>query len=256
MERKICEQCGVEKTIDLFRKVTNQYTGIHPMSICKDCYNSNAEECKRRQEAEWKAREAKKRAEAEARKQAEQRRESRARELSSQGSQSEMNTIVNSQRGWIYARRKDEGYPEDTERSGKWMIFAQTSEVDRVWSIVKSAVEAGELGDAAKVWPMEGEKHEHVICMYTYDSDDKRDLLRILTVLRSRGIEHSVKYKEDRETHAGNYAGQAFIFNQERRQETNRSPVKWYAREGKIELLVPRHYTPFQPEWLEENEND
>ena len=52
-ERKLCEQCHGEKDIDLFRKVTNQYTGVHPMSICKECYNSNNEERKRRQEEEW-----------------------------------------------------------------------------------------------------------------------------------------------------------------------------------------------------------
>jgi hypothetical protein len=66
-ETKLCEQCHIEKDIRLFRKVTNQYTGVHPMSICKDCYNSNNEVRKRRQAEEWEARE-------EARKQAEQER--------------------------------------------------------------------------------------------------------------------------------------------------------------------------------------
>ena len=64
-EKKECEQCHIEKDIGLFHKVTNQYTGVHPMSICKDCYKSNNEEQKRRQAEEWEARE-------EARKQAEQ----------------------------------------------------------------------------------------------------------------------------------------------------------------------------------------
>lgn len=74
-EKKECEQCHAEKAIELFRKVTNQYTGVHPMSICKDCYKSNQEEWKRRQAAEWKAREAEReagRAREESRKQVEQ----------------------------------------------------------------------------------------------------------------------------------------------------------------------------------------
>lgn len=66
-ETKLCEQCHIEKDNGLFRKVTNQYTGVHPMGICKDCYNSHNEERKRRQAEEWEARE-------EARKLAEQER--------------------------------------------------------------------------------------------------------------------------------------------------------------------------------------
>ena len=54
-EKKECEQCHAEKELDLFRKVTNQYTGVHPMSICKDCYKSNQEARQRKQEEEWEA---------------------------------------------------------------------------------------------------------------------------------------------------------------------------------------------------------
>ena len=57
-EKKRCEQCHVEKELDLFCKVTNQYTGVHSMSICKDCYKSNTEERSRRQAEEWEARKA------------------------------------------------------------------------------------------------------------------------------------------------------------------------------------------------------
>jgi hypothetical protein len=56
VEEKECEQCHIKKGIGLFHRVTNQYTGVHPMSICKDCYKSNREETKRRQAEEWEAR--------------------------------------------------------------------------------------------------------------------------------------------------------------------------------------------------------
>ncbi len=58
MEKKHCEQCHAEKDIGLFRKVTNQYTGVHPMSICKECYKSNQQAQQQKQEEEWKARNA------------------------------------------------------------------------------------------------------------------------------------------------------------------------------------------------------
>ena len=61
LERKRCEQCHDEKDIGLFRKVTNQYTGVHPMSICKECYNGNNEALKRKQAEEWEARKTEKR---------------------------------------------------------------------------------------------------------------------------------------------------------------------------------------------------
>jgi hypothetical protein len=95
-KKQICEQCHEEKDIDQFRKVTNQYTGVHPMSICKDCYNRNNEDRKRKQEEELEARKARApvvyypvvdEAEREARAQAEQQRQVLARELSIQANQ-------------------------------------------------------------------------------------------------------------------------------------------------------------------------
>jgi len=57
-EKKVCAQCGVEKDIRQFRKVTNQYTGVHPMSICKECYKSNQEAQQRHQEEARETRQA------------------------------------------------------------------------------------------------------------------------------------------------------------------------------------------------------
>lgn len=89
MVTQICAQCNVEKDIDLFRKVTNQYTGVHPMSICKECYRANQEETRRRMEEARSARQATRHAgprpelvDREAIEQEKQRREARARDLS------------------------------------------------------------------------------------------------------------------------------------------------------------------------------
>lgn len=54
-EKKVCAQCGVEKDIGQFHKVTNQYTDVHPMSICKECYKSNQEAQRQKQAAEWES---------------------------------------------------------------------------------------------------------------------------------------------------------------------------------------------------------
>lgn len=162
-------------------------------------------------------------------------------------------SIVASQSGWIFAHRQHGDYPEGTEQDGKWMVFPRTEEVDTVWGAIEEAVSEGLLGDAAKVAPEPSQsKGTHVICIYTYDSDDKADLLRILTHLRGMSINHSAMYKENRETHAGNYAGVSLRWSRDKRTETTRSPIKWYAREDRIELLTPKNYTPFDPAWLDE----
>ena len=74
---------------------------------------------------------------------------------------------------WIWAERVDPyNYPEPTERSGKWMIYAHDNEVDRVWITIRDAVVGGLLGSSAKVATMKPSpiavKADHkVICIYT-----------------------------------------------------------------------------------------
>jgi hypothetical protein len=52
---QMCTQCGVEKALSAYRKVTNQYTGVHPMSICRDCYKANQEAHEVQAAATWEA---------------------------------------------------------------------------------------------------------------------------------------------------------------------------------------------------------
>lgn len=135
---------------------------------------------------------------------------------------------------WIWASRRDKSYPEDTDRCGKWMVMVYTSEVDQVWTVIRDAVEQNKLGSSAKVATMKPNEHASnpdvkVICIYTYDSDDRDDLLRVLTALREIGILHRAYYKEDNETLSGNYS-----FN------TKRAVSKYWADYGKIELRVPK----------------
>ena len=137
---------------------------------------------------------------------------------------------------YIKAQRADPyNYPQPTERSGKWMIYPHVSEVDQVWITIRNAVVGGLLGSSAKVAtmkpnPIEVHPDEKAICVYTYDSEDREDVLRILRSLREDlGILHKAMYKLDRDTRAGKYS-----FNSKR-------PVsKYWADYGEIALRVPK----------------
>ena len=114
---------------------------------------------------------------------------------------------------WVYARSKNKKkYSESTENCGKWMIFAYKGEqLDNIWENVKKATERGLLGDSSKVSTNKDNsnalnKNSGVICIYTYDSNDKKDLKRIAKELfKIEEIERLV-YKEDNATHDGKYA--------------------------------------------------
>lgn len=137
---------------------------------------------------------------------------------------------------WIHAKRSDPyDYPAPTERCGKWMIYAHLNEVDQVWSIIRDAVVAGLLGSSAKVATMKSNSNAvdpdtKVICIYTYDSEDQADVVRILTALREELlIAHKAFYKEDNATDAGRYS-----FN-------TRGPVsKYWANYGETQLRIPK----------------
>lgn len=112
---------------------------------------------------------------------------------------------------WIYAIRKKGGeYSKATPRSGKWLIFADPENVNDVWGKIKKAVEEGKLGDSAKVStakpnPLAGKSRAHVICVYTYDWMDAKDVKRIREELRKLGITHKIPYKADEDTLKGKY---------------------------------------------------
>jgi hypothetical protein len=75
------------------------------------------------------------------------------------------------------------------DREGKWLLFLPVDEIDQLWETIKVAVEAGRLGPAAKVSPKPSYKpDERVVCVYTWDCTDRRDVARVLVELRSLGF--------------------------------------------------------------------
>ncbi|MBI4369588.1 MAG: DUF1917 domain-containing protein [Elusimicrobia bacterium] len=111
---------------------------------------------------------------------------------------------------WIYTARRIGNYPEPTVRSGKWLIFVSRERIDAIWDRIRKATEEGRLGCSAKVAtakpnPNASDPARKVICVYSYDWEDKEDVMRIRAELRALGIVWKIPYKADADTDAGKY---------------------------------------------------
>lgn len=104
--------------------------------------------------------------------------------------------------GWVYVYRQEPGYPlSHPLRSGKWLVFLRNNRIDRHWQRIRDAVIAGDMGDCAKVSTTGSARNgRHVICVYTYDYEDKDDVMRIRAALRHCGILLPISYKRDLDT--------------------------------------------------------
>lgn len=110
---------------------------------------------------------------------------------------------------WIHAYRERGDYPESTPRSGKWLVFVNERDVDEVWDKIKKATEEGKLGSSAKVATAKpnplGTQGKRVICVYTYDYKDEKDVKRVREELRKLDITSKIPYKADKDTLSGKY---------------------------------------------------
>ena len=89
-------------------------------------------------------------------------------------------------------------------------MFVRNENVDEVWEKIKKATEEGKLGDSAKVAtakpnPNATNSDTKVICVYTYDWADERDVKRIREEIRNLGITNKIPYKADEATLSGKY---------------------------------------------------
>lgn len=112
---------------------------------------------------------------------------------------------------WIYAINGRSSYPVHTERCGKWLIFRDVSQIDECWKAIKDAIHRGDLGRLAKVstaLPNENARDPNVkvICVYTYDSDDVDDVMRVRRNLADLGFIDPLPYKTDISTLKGEYS--------------------------------------------------
>lgn len=72
--------------------------------------------------------------------------------------------------------------------AGKWMLFPSVDQVDSTWKKVVTAMDEGNLGDAAKVATDDGSGQARLICVYTRDFSDKEDVKRVLKTLVETGL--------------------------------------------------------------------
>lgn len=111
---------------------------------------------------------------------------------------------------WIYAERKKGKYPKSTMNSGKWLIFVDRKDVDNIWRTIKKATEDGLLGDCSKVATatpnvLATDQETKVICVYTYDWTNEKDVKRVREELRKLNITKKIPYKADEDTLSGKY---------------------------------------------------
>ena len=110
--------------------------------------------------------------------------------------------------GWIHCFRQTGFYPDGANRNGKWLIWLSEDTIDRYWTKIKQAVEEGHLVAEAKVSTSGSLSQKHpryVICVYTYDYEDRDDVMRIREELRRLGIRREIIYKADEDTLALRY---------------------------------------------------
>lgn len=110
---------------------------------------------------------------------------------------------------WVDAANPNS--PHDwTDRSGKWLIFVPLKQLDEKWAIIARETESGQLGIAAKAATaklndLSKNQWVKVICVYTYDSADQEDVMRIRERLRVLGFSKKLSYKTDQATTEGRY---------------------------------------------------
>ena len=80
-----------------------------------------------------------------------------------------------------------------------------------MWKKIKHTTENGKLGSESKVAtakfnPLAGKSRQKVICVYTYDWTDEKDVKRIREELRLCGITWKMPYKTDQDTEIGKYS--------------------------------------------------
>lgn len=94
-------------------------------------------------------------------------------------------------------------HPHHTELGGKWLVPVDYLNVDKIWEKIKKAQDDKILGHVSKVATALNARrynNSYVVCVYTYDSSDTDDMLRVREGLRSIGFTAPLNYKRDIET--------------------------------------------------------
>lgn len=89
---------------------------------------------------------------------------------------------------WIEA--KSAIGPGPTPRAGYWRIETTLAQVDALWTTIKAATEAGQLGYKSKVATAARETHDETreIHVLTYDRRDQADVDRVRATLENLAL--------------------------------------------------------------------
>ena len=74
---------------------------------------------------------------------------------------------------------------------GKWMMFPPAEDLNWVWETVCEGIVNGELGYAAKVaakTEQDDDRGNRLICVYTEDFDDRKELRKVVAALKKKGL--------------------------------------------------------------------
>jgi Domain of unknown function (DUF1917) len=116
---------------------------------------------------------------------------------------SSITRMLNADREWlersIIDLAKSKGVTD-----GKWMLFPSAHMVDDIWRRVAKATLDGTLGYAAKVATDNGSDRQRLICVYTEDFADEKDVQRVLDKMQELNLikgEQGIYYKCDAYTY-------------------------------------------------------
>lgn len=99
---------------------------------------------------------------------------------------------------------------------GKWLLRPSPERVNETWGKIAHALVAGKLGYAAKVATNNGggDRDTRILCVYTYDFEDKEDVKRVARELAKMGFcdkkgpkTRQIYYKCDAYTHLNIMSG-------------------------------------------------
>ncbi len=97
-------------------------------------------------------------------------------------------------------------------RVGKWMLWLTLEQVDKCWAQIDERTRSGRLGISAKRATAPNDNGHFLVCVYTLDYADMRDVSRVLGLLRRLGHRGKLLYKEDAATRAGVYGSDASLY--------------------------------------------
>jgi hypothetical protein len=72
---------------------------------------------------------------------------------------------------------------------GKWKVFLRNKNVNRIWENAKTLLTENKLGNGAEVTRVG--KRFLLMCLYTYDFEDVRDVFRVLVSIRRNCLSSS-----------------------------------------------------------------